>query len=70
MSESFLVHFVLNTFPPEYGSFKIFYNKHKEMWSINELMTMCVQEEERLVMEMGENALIAMHIAIMREVWD
>ena len=53
MSESFLVHFILNTLPQEYGSFKISYNTHKDTWSINELMTMCVQEEERLVMEMS-----------------
>ena len=58
MSESFLVHFILNTLPHEYGPFKISYNTHKDKWSINELMTMCVQEEERLVMEMGESALL------------
>ncbi|RVW97572.1 Retrovirus-related Pol polyprotein from transposon TNT 1-94 [Vitis vinifera] len=45
MSESFLVHFILNTLPPQYGPFKISYNTHKDKWSINELMTMCVQEE-------------------------
>ena len=32
---------------------------HKDKWSINELMTMCVQEEERLVMELGESAMLA-----------
>ena len=58
MSKSFLVHFILNTQSPEYGLFKISYNTHKDKWSINELMTMCVQEEERLVMEMGESALL------------
>ncbi|KAK2444049.1 hypothetical protein QL285_015104 [Trifolium repens] len=51
MSESFLVHYILNSLPAEYGPFKISYNTHKDKWSINELMTMCVQEEERLVME-------------------
>ena len=55
MSESFLVHFILNTLPHQYGPFKISYNTHKDKWSINELMTMCVQEEERLVMELGES---------------
>ena len=58
MSESFLVHYILNTLPPQYSPFKISYNTHKDKWSINELMTMCVQEEERLVMELGENALV------------
>ena len=59
MSDSFLVHFILNTLPHQYGPFKIFYNTHKDKWSINELMTMCVQEEERLVMELGESAMLA-----------
>ena len=30
MFESFLVHFILNTLPQEYGSFKISYNIHKD----------------------------------------
>jgi len=58
MSEFFLVHFILNTLLQEYGLFKISYNTHKDKWSINELMTMCVQEEERFVMEMNESALL------------
>ncbi|KAL6348125.1 hypothetical protein AAG906_039280 [Vitis piasezkii] len=40
MSESFLLHFILNTLPPQYGPFKISYNIHKDKRSINELMTM------------------------------
>ena len=56
--ESFLVHYILNTLPHQYGPFKISYNTDKDKWSINELMTMCVQEEERLVMEMGESAML------------
>ncbi|RVW30939.1 Retrovirus-related Pol polyprotein from transposon TNT 1-94 [Vitis vinifera] len=58
MSESFLVHFILNTLPPQYGPFKISYNTHKDKWSINELMTMCVQEKGRLLMEQGESAML------------
>ncbi|KAL6329388.1 hypothetical protein AAG906_017702 [Vitis piasezkii] len=30
MFESFLVHFILNTLPPQYGPFKISYNTHKD----------------------------------------
>ena len=33
---------------------------HKDKWSIYELLTMCVQKEERLKMELGESALMAM----------
>ncbi|RVW36520.1 Retrovirus-related Pol polyprotein from transposon TNT 1-94 [Vitis vinifera] len=60
MSESFLVHFILNTLPPQYGPFKISYNTHKDKWSINKLMTMCVQEEGRLLMEQGESVMLGM----------
>ena len=54
MSDSFLVHYILCTLPHQYASFKISYNTHKDKWSINEALTMCVQEEERLLMEEGE----------------
>ena len=58
MCESFLVHFILNTLSPQYGPFKISYNAHKDKWSINELMTMCVQKEGRLMMEQGESVML------------
>ena len=58
MFESFLVHFILNTLPSQYGPFKISYNTHKDKWFINELMTMCVQEERRLLMEQGESVML------------
>eukprot|EP00253_Pinus_taeda_P002944 PITA_02944 len=60
ISESFLVHHILNTHPHQYKPFKISYNTHKDKWSINELMTMCVQEEGRLVMELRESAMLEM----------
>lgn len=45
ISDSFLVYLILNSLSSQYGPFKISYNTHKEKWSINELLTMCVQEE-------------------------
>ena len=54
MSDTFLVHYILNTLLQQYSPFKISYNTHKDKWSINELLTMCVQEEGRLMMEEGE----------------
>ena len=42
MSESFLVHYILNTVSKQYGPFKISYDTHKNKWSINKLMTICV----------------------------
>ena len=54
MSDIFLVHYILNTLPQQYSPFKISYNTHKDKWSINELLAMCVQEQGRLMMEEGE----------------
>ena len=58
ISNTFLVHYILNTLPHQYGPFKISYNTHKEKWLINELLTMCVQEEGRLLMEQGESVML------------
>ncbi|PIN24608.1 hypothetical protein CDL12_02659 [Handroanthus impetiginosus] len=54
-----VLHYILNTLPQQYGLFKISYNTHKDKWLINELMTMCVQEEKWLVMELGKSAMLA-----------
>ena len=56
MFKSFFIHFILNSLPSKYGTFKISYNIHKEKWSIDELLTICVQEEERLNQERIESA--------------
>ncbi|XP_008799659.1 uncharacterized protein LOC103714250 [Phoenix dactylifera] len=45
ISDFFLVQLILNSLPHEFGPFKISYNTHKDIWSVNELLTMCVQEE-------------------------
>ena len=57
MSEFFQVHFILNTLPHQYGPFEISYNTHNDKWSINELMIMSIQEEERLIKELGESVM-------------
>jgi hypothetical protein len=62
ISDSFLVHFILNSLPTEYSPFKISYNTHKDKWSVNELLTMCVQEEERLKQEKPQSVhFVATH---------
>ncbi|XP_070050775.1 uncharacterized protein [Nicotiana tomentosiformis] len=61
MFEPFLVHFILNSLPAEYSPFKISYDTHKDKWSINELLTMCVQEEERLKHETPESVNLVTH---------
>ena len=54
MSDTFLIHYILNTLSQQYSPFKISYNTHKDKLSINELLNICVQEEGRLMMEEGE----------------
>jgi hypothetical protein len=62
ISESFLVHFILNSLLTEYTPFKISYNTHKDNWSVNELLTICVQEEERLKHEKPQSVhFVATH---------
>ena len=58
ISKSFLVDYILNTLPKQYEPFKNSYNTHKDKWSINELMTMYVQNEGKLIMELEESARI------------
>ena len=48
VDESFLVQFILNSLPPQYGPFQIHYNTIKDKWNVNELANMLVQEEGRL----------------------
>jgi hypothetical protein len=48
VDESFLVQFILNSMPLQYGSFQIHYNIIKDKWNVNELASMLVQEETRL----------------------
>ncbi|EPS58734.1 hypothetical protein M569_16079 [Genlisea aurea] len=54
ISEGYLVHVILRSLPSRFDPFKINYNASKDKWTLNELMNMCEQEEERLS-ETGEH---------------
>ena len=56
LSEDLLIHLVLISLPSQFSQFKISYNCQKEKWSLNELISYCVQEEERLKQERTESA--------------
>ncbi|XP_022880462.1 uncharacterized protein LOC111397696 [Olea europaea var. sylvestris] len=58
-SDDLLVHLVLISLPAQSSQFKVSYNCQKEKWSLNELISYCVQEEERLKQERTENAHLA-----------
>ena len=61
MPDSFLVQYILCTLPLQCAPFKISYNTHKDKWSIIELMTMCVQEKERLIVKEGKRVNLTVH---------
>ena len=48
LGEDLLVHLVLISLPTHFGQFKVSYNTQKDKWSLNELISHCVKEEERL----------------------
>ncbi|KAL1569026.1 hypothetical protein AAHA92_00559 [Salvia divinorum] len=54
--EDLLVHLVLLSLPTQFSQFKVSYNCQKEKWSLNELISCCVQEEERLKQDRVEVA--------------
>ncbi|CAN1177880.1 hypothetical protein LINPERPRIM_LOCUS8769 [Linum perenne] len=50
---------VLVSLPPQFSQFKISYNCKKEKWSLNELISHCVPEENRLKHDKPQNAYLA-----------
>ena len=48
LSEDLLVHLVLISLPAQFSQFIVSYNTQKDKWSLNELISHCVQEEERI----------------------
>ena len=51
VSEKYLVQFIFNSLPPEFGPFKVAYNQSSTPWSLNELIAKADQEERRLKSE-------------------
>ncbi|XP_060960785.1 uncharacterized protein LOC133031320 [Cannabis sativa] len=45
---------MLISLPPQFSQFKVSYNCQREKWTLNELISFCVQEEERLKQEKTE----------------
>ncbi|KAL9674955.1 hypothetical protein QQ045_003154 [Rhodiola kirilowii] len=56
LSENSLVHLILISLTGQYNQFKVSYNCQKQQWYLNELISFCVQEEERLKQDMTESA--------------
>ncbi|XP_074293728.1 uncharacterized protein LOC141620869 [Silene latifolia] len=47
-SDTFLVQFIINSLPYEFGQFQVNYNTIKDKWNYQELKAMLIQEEGRL----------------------
>ncbi|WVZ49517.1 hypothetical protein U9M48_000866 [Paspalum notatum var. saurae] len=61
ISDGYLVHFIMTSLPPQYNAFKINYNSLKEKWTISELISMCVQKEERVRADRKDHANLVNH---------
>nr|GEV57578.1 retrovirus-related Pol polyprotein from transposon TNT 1-94 [Tanacetum cinerariifolium] len=48
VDDSFLMQFIMNSLPLEYGPFHINYNTLNDKWNIDELSSKLIQDEERL----------------------
>ncbi|XP_059597769.1 uncharacterized protein LOC132254878 [Vitis vinifera] len=59
LSDDLLVHLVLISLPAQFNQFKVSYNCQKDKWTLNELISFCVQEEERLKQDKTESAHLA-----------
>ncbi|XP_022887689.1 uncharacterized protein LOC111403420 [Olea europaea var. sylvestris] len=59
LSDDLLVHLALISLPAQFSQFKASYNCQKEKLSLNELISYCVQEEERLKQDRIEVANLA-----------
>ena len=55
LSDDLLVYLVLLSLPVQFNQFEVSYNCQKEKWTLNELISYCVQEEERLKQEKTES---------------
>ncbi|GAV92399.1 UBN2 domain-containing protein [Cephalotus follicularis] len=57
LPDTCIVHQALNTLPPEFSIIKTNYNSQDESWSINDLISRVVAEEEKLKKEKCQVAL-------------
>ncbi|XP_040867871.1 uncharacterized protein [Glycine max] len=55
LGEDLLMHLVLISLPAHFRQFKVSYNTQKDKWSLYELISHCVQEEERLWRDISES---------------
>ena len=59
INENLLVHLVLISLPTQFTQFKISYNTQKDKWSINEFISQCVQEGDKIKREKTKSTHLA-----------
>ncbi|XP_039126655.1 uncharacterized protein LOC120262825 [Dioscorea cayenensis subsp. rotundata] len=59
LPEDVLVHLVLISLPPRFSQFEVSYNCQKDKWTLNELISHLVQEEDRTKQHKVESAHLA-----------
>jgi gag-polypeptide of LTR copia-type len=59
ISKDMLVYLSVNFLPTSFEQFKVSYNCQNESWTVNELISHCVQEEERLNTDKSKSSNIA-----------
>lgn len=62
IGDQFLVHLVLNSLPSEYTQLQVTHNTQKDKWRLNELISICAQEEKRLAAERAGNSSKEVHL--------
>ena len=60
LSDDLLVHLVPISLPAQFSQFIVSYNTQKDKWTLNELISHCVQEEERIKKDKTESAHLAL----------
>ncbi|VVA27493.1 PREDICTED: UBN2 domain-containing [Prunus dulcis] len=48
INDEFIVHMALNSLTPEYEQIKVSYHTQKDKWSVNELISICCEQEDML----------------------
>ena len=61
--DKFIVHQALNSLPSSFNQIKTTYNTLNKTWGVNDLITKCVAEEEKLKREKNESA----HLVALRK---
>lgn len=59
LCDGLLVHLVLVYLSTQFNQFKVSYNCQKDKWNLNEFISYCVQEEEKLSQDRIENVHLA-----------